>query len=204
MKKNKLLLLPILFGMFLASCGNPAPSAPKKATIKIEANQYMTTSLEAGEYELNKAIEFTVAGVNEEYRVTSVKMNETELPPANAESNKYTFTPTEEKEYTLKVSTAENENIVIFTFDKLTPQRYREELTKKGVRLNIDNQDTGYDELIKNGNLSLKNNLNLVFLYNDSAYGKRVLLNKIVFTFASGKENLTYTPTARDSYEDGV
>jgi hypothetical protein len=131
-------------------------------------------------------------------------MDDTELPPANAENNIYTFTPTEEKEYTLKVSTIENESIIVFTFDKLTPQKYREELTKKGVRLNIDNQDAGYDELIKNGNLSLKNNLKLAFLYNDSAYGKRVLLNKIVFTFVSGKENLTYTPTAKDSYEDGV
>lgn len=203
MKKMKALLFTILFGMFLTSCG-PTPAAPKKASIKIETNQFMTTSLEEGEYELNKAIEFTVSALNEEYSVTSVKMDDTELPPANAESNKYSFTPTEEKEYKLKVSTEENENIIIFTFDKLTPQKYREELTKKGVRLNIDNQGAGYDELIKNGNLSLQNNLKLAFLYNDSAYGKRVLLNKIVFTFVSGKENLTYTPTAKDSYEDGV
>ncbi len=205
----KALLFPILFGMFLASCGGNGgdtpitPAAPKKASIKIEANQFMTTSLQEGVYELNKAIEFTVSALNEEYNVTSVKMNDVELPPAN-NTNNYTFTPTEEKEYTLKVTTVENENIIIFTFDKLTPEKYVEELTKKGVRLNIDNQDADYDDLIKNGNLSLKNNQRLVFLYNDSKYGKRELLNKIVFTFVSGKENLTYEPTDKDSYEDGV
>ena len=114
MKKMKALLFPILFGMFLASCGGNTPAASKKATIKIETNQYMTTTLQEGKYELNKAIEFTVSALNEEYNVTSVKMDNTELPPAN-NTNRYTFTPTKEKEYTLKVATAENENIIIFS-----------------------------------------------------------------------------------------
>ena len=150
MKKMKALLFPILFGMFLASCGGNTPAASKKASIKIETNQYMTTTLQEGEYELNKAVEFRVSSINEEYNITSVKMDNTELTPAN-DTNIYTFTPIEEKEYKLKVATIENEDIIVFTFDKLTPQKYREELTKKGVRLNIDNQDAGYDELIKNG-----------------------------------------------------
>jgi hypothetical protein len=203
MKKMKFLLLPILFGMFLASC-NSTPAAPKKASIKIETNQYMTTSLEEGEYDLNKAIEFTVSALNEEYSVTSVKMDDTELPPVN-NTNKYTFTPTEEKEYKLKVTTSELDNVIVYTFNNLSESTYAQQLTKKGVKLNVDNREASFQDLFKNGNLTLANGQKIVFLFNSTSYTKRVLVNKIKFTFASGKENLSLNkPTPKEEYVDGV
>ena len=128
MMRSRALLFPVFFGMILSGCGGGGntPAPVKKATINIEANQYMTTTLEAGEYELNKAIEFTVSPINEEYSVSSVKMDEVELPPSN--SNKYTFTPTEEKTYTLKVSTSEVSNKVVYTFEGLTEENYVQKL----------------------------------------------------------------------------
>lgn len=81
MKKNKLLLFPVMLGMFLCGCDDQPSSG--KATIAIEANQYMTTTLKAGEYELNKAIDFTINPINEEYKVSVVKMNDVVIAASN-------------------------------------------------------------------------------------------------------------------------
>ena len=202
MKKTKFLLMPILFGMFLSGCSNGGNSSPKYASIKIEENQYMTTSLQEGKYELNKAIEFTVNAINEEYRVTSVKFDNSELTPIN--NGKYSFTPTEEKTYTLTVATSEDKNKIVFTFNGYTKDDYVQKLTRKGVRVNVDNADCDFEDLFKNNNLVFNNNQKLVFLCNEISFGNvRVMIRKIEFTFVDNKNNLEFQvdPTL---YSNGV
>ena len=179
---------------------------PKKyATISIEANDHMTPSLKAGSnYELNQAIEFTVSPINEEYNVTSVKMNDTELTHANG---KYTFTPTEEKEYKLKVTTEELSNKIVFTFESLKEDTYVAQLTRKGVRVNVDNADYGFDEMFKNGNLVYNSGKHLVFLCQETSFGGvKVLIRKIEFSFVDNKNNLELGSSQDDKseYSDGV
>ncbi len=179
---------------------------PKKyATISIEANEHMTTSLKAGSnYELNQAIEFTVSPINEEYNVASVKMNDTELTPANG---KYTFTPTEEKEYKLKVTTEELTNKIVFTFESLKEDTYVAQLTRKGVRVNVDNAGYGFDEMFKNGNLVYNSGKHLVFLCQETSFGGvKVLIRKIEFSFVDNKNNLELGSSQDDKseYSDGV
>lgn len=181
---------------------------PKKyATITIEANQYMTTTLQAGSnYELNQPINFTVSGINEEYSVTSVKMNDTELSPAN-NSNNYSFTPTEEKEYKLKVTTEELANKIVFTFESLKEDTYVAQLTRKGVRVNVDNADYGFDEMFKDGNLVYNSGKRLVFLCQETSFGGvKVLIRKIEFSFVDNKNNLELGSSQDDKseYSDGV
>ena len=189
--------MPILFGMFLSGCSNGGNSSPKYASIKIEENQYMTTSLQEGKYELNKAIEFTVNAINEEYRVTSVKFDNSELTPIN--NGKYSFTPTEEKTYTLTVATSEDKNKIVFTFNGYTKDDYVQKLTRNG-----DNADCDFEDLFKNNNLMFKNNQKLVFLCNEISFGNvRVMIRKIEFTFVDNKNNLEFQvdPTL---YSNGV
>lgn len=203
MKVKKLLLFPILCGMFLSSCGESAPV--KKATISIEANQYMTTTLKAGEYELNKAIEFTVSPINEEYSVSSVKMNEVELPPSN--SNKYTFTPTEEKTYTLKVATNKLENKVVYTFEGLTEENYTEKLTKGGTRVAVEPYvgEAGFENVFKNNNLNVANDKQFQLICRTKSEDKDVWIRKIEFTFVGDKNQLALLNAAQfESYANGV
>ncbi len=203
MKVKRLLLFPILCGMFLSSCGESAPV--KKATISIEANQYMTTTLKAGEYELNKAIEFTVSPINEEYSVSSVKMNEVELPPSN--SNKYTFTPTEEKAYTLKVTTNKLENKVVYTFEGLTEENYAQKLTKGGTRVFVDPYvtDSGFENVFKNNNLNVANGKIFQLICRTQSEDKNVWIRRIEFTFVGDKNQLELINADQfESYANGV
>lgn len=203
MKVKRLLLFPVLCGMFLSSCGGDAPI--KKATISIEANQYMTTTLKAGEYELNKAIEFTVSPINEEYSVSSVKMNEVELPPSN--SNKYTFTPTEEKTYTLKVTTNKLENKVVYTFEGLTEENYIEKLTKGGTRVAVEPYvgEAGFENVFKNNNLNVANDKQFQLICRTKSEDKDVWIRKIEFTFVGDKNQLALLNAAQfESYANGV
>lgn len=203
MKVKRLLLFPVLCGMFLSSCGESAPI--KKATISIETNQYMTTTLKAGEYELNKAIEFTVSPINEEYSVSSVKMNEVELPPSN--SNKYTFTPTEEKTYTLKVTTNKLENKVVYTFEGLTEENYIEKLTKGGTRVLVEPYvaEAGFENVFKNSNLNVANGKEFKLICRTKSEGKDVWIRKIEFTFVENKNQLELINASQfESYANGV
>ena len=203
MKVKRLLLFPVLCGMFLSSCGDNAPI--KKATISIEANQYMTTTLKAGEYELNKAIEFTVSPINEEYSVSSVKMNEVELPPSN--SNKYTFTPTEEKTYTLKVTTNKLENKVVYTFEGLTEENYTEKLTKGGTRVVVEPYvaEAGFENVFKNSNLNVANDKQFQLICRTKSEDKDVWIRKIEFTFVGEKNQLALINADQfESYANGV
>lgn len=203
MKVKRLLLFPVLCGMFLSSCGESAPI--KKATISIEANQYMTTTLKVGEYELNKAIEFTVSPINEEYSVSSVKMNEVELPPSS--SNKYTFTPTEEKTYTLKVTTNKLENKVVYTFEGLTEENYTEKLTKGGTRVVVEPYvaEAGFENVFKNSNLNVANDKQFQLICRTKSEGKDVWIRKIEFTFVGEKNQLALINADQfESYANGV
>lgn len=203
MKVKRLLLFPVLCGMFLSSCGDNAPI--KKATISIEANQYMTTTLKAGEYELNKAIEFTVSPISEEYSVSSVKMNEVELPPSS--SNKYTFTPTEEKTYTLKVTTNKLENKVVYTFEGLTEENYTEKLTKGGTRVVVEPYvaEAGFENVFKNSNLNVANDKQFQLICRTKSEGKDVWIRKIEFTFVEDKNQLALINADQfESYANGV
>ena len=203
MKKSKIFLIPTLFGMFLAGCGaSPAPIENKKASIKIEANEYMTTSLKEGEYEVNKAIEFTVSGVNEEYRVSSVKMDEVELPPANGD--KYTFTPTEAKEYKLKVATQESGKVV-YTFEGITEENYLEKLSRKGTRIFVNNYVTqaGFENVFKDNKFYILPEKMFQVLCRISQ--PEVWIRRIDFTFdnnKNGMELVNADPT--ESYSNGV
>lgn len=203
MKVKRLLLFPVLCGMFLSSCGESTPI--KKATISIEANQYMTTTLKAGEYELNKAIEFTVSPINEEYSVSSVKMNEVELPPSN--SNKYTFTPTEEKAYTLKVTTNKLENKVVYTFEGLTEENYAQKLTKGGTRVFVEPYVTeaGFENVFKNNNLNVANGKEFKLICRTQSEDKNVWIRRIEFTFVGDKNQLELVRADEfESYANGV
>ena len=203
MKVRRLLLFPVLCGMFLSSCGESVPA--KKATISIEANQYMTTTLKAGEYELNKAIEFTVSPINEEYSVSSVKMNEVELPPSN--SNKYTFTPTEEKAYTLKVTTNKLENKVVYTFEGLTEENYAQKLTKGGTRVFVDPYvtESGFENVFKNNNLNVANGKIFQLICRTQSEDKNVWIRRIEFTFVGDKNQLELINADEfESYANGV
>lgn len=203
MKVKRLLLFPVLCGMFLSSCGESAPI--KKATISIEANQYMTTTLKAGEYELNKAIEFTVSPINEEYSVSSVKMNEVELPPSN--SNKYTFTPTEEKAYTLKVTTNKLENKVVYTFEGLTQENYAQKLTKGGTRVFVEPYVTeaGFENVFKDNNLNVANEKQFKLICRTQSEDKDVWIRRIEFTFVGDKNQLELINADQfESYANGV
>jgi len=203
MKVKRLLLFPVLCGMFLSSCGENAPI--KKATISIETNQYMTTTLKAGEYELNKAIEFTVSPINEEYSVSSVKMNEVELPPSS--SNKYTFTPTEEKTYTLKVTTNKLENKVVYTFEGLTEENYTEKLTKGGTRVVVEPYvaEAGFENVFKNNNLNVANDKQFQLICRTKSEDKDVWIRKIEFTFVGDKNQLALINGDQfESYANGV
>ena len=203
MKVKRLLLFPVLCGMFLSSCGESDPI--KKATISIEANQYMTTTLKAGEYELNKAIEFTVSPINEEYSVSSVKMNEVELPPSN--SNKYTFTPTEEKTYTLKVTTNKLENKVVYTFEGLTKENYAQKLTKGGTRVYVEPYVTeaGFENVFKNNNLNVANGKQFQLICRTQSEDKNVWIRRIEFTFVGDKNQLELINADQfESYANGV
>lgn len=203
MKVKRLLLFPVLCGMFLSSCGESAPA--KKATINIETNQYMTTTLKAGEYELNKAIEFTVSPINEEYSVSSVKMNEVELPPSN--SNKYTFTPTEEKTYTLKVTTNKLENKVVYTFEGLTEENYTQKLTKGGTRVVVEPYvaEAGFENVFKNKNLNVANDKQFQLICRTKSEDKDVWIRKIEFTFVGDKNQLALINGDEfESYANGV
>ena len=189
--------------MFLSSCGESDPI--KKATISIEANQYMTTTLKAGEYELNKAIEFTVSPINEEYSVSSVKMNEVELPPSN--SNKYTFTPTEEKTYTLKVTTNKLENKVVYTFEGLTKENYAQKLTKGGTRVYVEPYVTeaGFENVFKNNNLNVANGKQFQLICRTQSEDKNVWIRRIEFTFVGDKNQLELINADQfESYANGV
>ncbi len=203
MKKSKLFLFPVLCGMFLGSCGETAPA--KKATINIEANEYMTTTLKEGEYELNKAIEFTVSPINEEYSVSSVKMNEVELPPSNG--NNYTFTPTEEKAYTLKVTTNKLENKVVYTFEELTEENYAQKLTKGGTRVFVEPYVTeaGFENVFKNNNLNVANDKQFKLICRTQSEDKNVWIRRIEFTFVGDKNQLALINADEfESYENGV
>ena len=203
MKFNKSIVVPVLLSMFLASCGEVSPVVEQKASIKIEKNEYITTSLTEGKYDINKSIEFTVSVINEEYTLGSVSMNEEVLTPVNGD--KYSFTPKEAKEYTLKVVTNEDKYVVVYDFSTLKADTYVQQLTKKGTRLNIDNSGADFEDLVKDGKLTLKSGQRLVFLCNDSTFGvERVMFRKISFTFTSGKDNLTLASTGTSEYADGV
>ena len=214
MRKKKALLIPILLGMFLAGCGGseptptPAPTPIKKASIKIESNEYMTTSLQEGEYELNKAIEFTVSVVNEEYHVSSVKMNEVELPPANAnETNKYTFTPTEEKIYTLKVTTNKSENKVVYTFEGLTEDNYEQKLTKGGTKLFAGRcvSEAGFENVFKDNCLNVADGKLFQLICRTKSDDKDVWIRRIEFTFVGDKNQLALVNFDEfEKYENGV
>lgn len=210
MRKKKALLIPILFGMFLAGCGGseptPSPAPIKKASIKIESNEHITTSLQEGEYELNKAIDFTVSVVNEEYHVTSVKMNEVELPPAN-ETNKYTFTPTEEKTYTLKVTTNKLENKIVYTFEGLTKDNYEEKLTKGGTKVFVNNyiSEAGFENVFKDNCLNVANGKLFQLVCRTKSDNKDVWIRKIEFTFVGDKNQLALVNADEfESYANGV
>lgn len=203
MKVKRLLLFPVLCGMFLSSCGDNAPI--KKATISIETNQYMTTTLKEGDYELNKAIEFTVSPINEEYSVSSVKMNEVELPPSS--SNKYTFTPTEEKTYTLKVTTNKLENKVVYTFEGLTKENYTEKLTKGGTRVVVEPYvaEAGFENVFKNNNLNVANDKQFQLICRTKSEDKDVWIRRIEFTFVGDKNQLALINGDQfESYTNGV
>ena len=203
MKKSKLLLFPILTGMFLSAC-TPAPEAPKKATINIEANQYLTTSLVPGQYELNKAIEFTVGSNNEEYRIASVKMDDVDLTPSN--NDKYTFTPKEEKTYTLKVTAEELDNKIVYTFEGLTEENYTQKLNRKGVKLVAETYvaSDGFENVFKNNNFNVANDkMFQIKCRIDTKYD--VWVRKVEFTFADNKKGLTLVnPDYSETYKDGV
>ena len=207
MKKSKALLFPVFFGMLLSGCGGGGntPAPVKKATINIEANQYMTTTLEAGEYELNKAIEFTVSPINEEYSVSSVKMDEVELPPSN--SNKYTFTPTEEKTYTLKVSTSEVSNKVVYTFEGLTEENYVQKLNKKGTRIAAEPYVTsdGFDNVFKDDKFYVAADKIFKFVCRIDESVTNVWIRKIELTFEDNKNAVTaIIGDDTESYSNGV
>ena len=206
MKKIKSIIFPILCGMFLSACSGNAPSKVQKATINIEENQYMTTSLKAGEYQLNKAITFTVSPINEEYSVSSVKMDETELPPSNA--NQYTFTPVEAKTYTLKVTTQNLKNKVVLTFNGLTEDNYVQKLERKGTRISAENyvSSAGFENVFKNDKFYVANDKMFRFLCRIDEQGEyNVWIRKIEFTFADNKSGLELMyPDETESYSNGV
>ena len=206
MKKNKLLLFPVMLGMFLCGCDNENTDSGK-ATIAIEANQYMTTTLKTGEYELNKAIDFTINPINEEYKVSVVKMNDVVIAASNG--NSYSFTPVEAKTYTLKVTTEELANKVVYTFEGLTEENYQTKLFKKGTKLACANYvvSAGFDNVFKNNKFYVEENR--LFDFDCRILGENVpsvWIRRIEFSFADNKNGLNaieLDPTT-ESYENGV
>ena len=86
-----------------SSSSSSSSSQVQKATIALGTISHASTNLKAGEYELNKAVVFTVTA-DDEYDITSVKINDVVVPVVQGG---YSFTPTEEKTYTLTVTTKE-------------------------------------------------------------------------------------------------
>ena len=168
----------------------------KKATIALGTISHATTNLKAGEYELNKAVTFTVTA-DDEYDITSVKINDAVVPVVQGG---YSFTPTEEKTYTLTIETKENENLVVFNFSDGEP----ENLIRKGIQIDTRTLNPGEFPEIKDGVISLKEGMRIVV--NCRVGGtKNVWMRKITFVFKEGADK--FAPIEEEDkgkYKDGI
>lgn len=166
----------------------------KKATIALGTISHASTNLKAGEYELNKAVVFTVTA-DDEYDITSVKINDAVVP---AVQGGYSFTPTEEKTYTLTVETKENENLVVFNFSD------GEDLIRKGIQIDTKTLNSEEFPEIKDGVITLKEGMRIVV--NCRVGGtKNVWMRKITFVFKEGADK--FAPIEEEDkgkYKDGV
>ena len=166
----------------------------KKATITLGTISHATTSLKAGEYELNKAVVFTVTA-DDEYDITSVKINDAVVPVVQGG---YSFTPTEEKTYTLTVETKENENLVVFNFSD------GENFIRKGIQIDPFTLNQGDKPVIENGTITFKEGLKL--LVNCRIGGtKDAWMRKITFVFKEGSDKFApIDEEDKQKYKDGV
>ena len=165
----------------------------KKATIALGTIDHATTTLKAGDYELNKAIVFNVTA-DDEYKITGIKINDVTVP---AVQGGYSFTPTEQKTYTLTVTTEEIENLVVFNFND------GENLTRKGIQIDPNTLNPEYPE-IKDGVITLKEGMRIGV--NCRAIGtKDVWMRKITFVFKEGSDKLApIEEEDKQKYKDGV
>ena len=163
-----------------APTSSSSSQAPAKAAFTLGQIAHATTSLTAGEYPLNQAINFTVTAEND-YQIVAVKINGQALTPTN---QSYSFTPTEAKSYTLSVETQEIVNQVTFTFGAQDP------LMKKGVQLDTKTRNKSKDPgiVIENGKMIMQDGLVLIILSRlQDDDQPQVWLRKITFVLSEGQ-----------------